>query len=548
MAYLEILKGPNLGHKIPLDGRARLLLGRHADCDLVINDPAVSREHALILGVQGKYYIEDLKSRNKTYVNNQPLAARRLLQEGDRFKICDFLALFHEGPEARLSDTEEEESSSTIEVALSQGTQQLFETQSANKLAFLLEITSKLAQIFQPDQLLPQVVESLFQWFKQADRGFIILRNEETGVLEVAVVKARPPHDGSNPRFSRGIVTQCLETGNALLSKDASIDPQFGPSESISSSRIRSVMCVPLMARDTNQAFGVIQLDTQDHPKRFTADDLKLLGAVASQAAVALENARLYRETRLREQTEHDMALARQVQLSILPEQLPVLAGYEFFAHYASALEVGGDYYDFIPLPDRRLAIIIGDVAGKGMPAALLMAKLASDARSCLLAEPDPAAAVARLNNLALRAAHVTTRFVTLVAAVLDPEAGTVTLVNAGHLTPLWCRPATQSLEEAMPRDLAGLPVGIQQDAKYPSSKVELRPGDSLLLFTDGVTEAEDRRNIQFKITRVHEALRGGLCKPQALGERLVTAVKQYSLGCQQRDDITVVCFGRSAP
>jgi serine phosphatase RsbU (regulator of sigma subunit)/pSer/pThr/pTyr-binding forkhead associated (FHA) protein len=546
MAYLEILKGPSPGQKIQLDGRARLLVGRHAECDVVVNDPAVSREHALVLGIQGKYYVEDLRSRNKTYVNNQPVTARRLLVNGDRLKICDFIAVFHEAVEPRLADSDEE-SSSTIELAISRGSQPMFETQSTSKLAFLLDITSKMAQNFQPDSLLPLVMDSLFEWFRQADRGFIILRDDDTGQLRVAMVKTRSPHPGSNPRYSRRIVNHCLETGDAVLSKDASVDPQFGPSESISSSRIRSVMCVPLIARDTNQAFGVIQLDTQDHPKRFTGEDLKLLGAVASQAAVAFDNARLHRETRLREQTEHDMAMARQVQLSILPEELPVVPGYEFFAHYASALEVGGDYYDFVPLLDGRLGIVIGDVAGKGMPAALLMAKLASDARTCLQAAPDLASAVGRLNNLAHRATHQTDRFVTLVAAILEPAPGALTLVNAGHLSPLICRSSTASLEEAMPSDQAGLPVGIQRDAAYCPCRVNLEPGDTLLLFTDGVTEAADKGNIPFRSARVHETLRGGACTPQTLGERLVAAVKQYSLGCPQQDDITVVCVGRKA-
>src|SRR5262249_48299542 len=160
-------------------------------------------------------------------------------------------------------------------------------------------------------------------------------------------------------------------------------------------------------------------------------------------------------------------------------------------------------------LPDRRLGVVIGDVAGKGMPAALLMAKIASDARSCLLSELHPERAVARLNNLAHRASHIHHRFVTLVAAVLEPDQGAVTLVNAGHLTPLVCRRASQDLEEAMPAEIAGLPVGVQKDSAYTSFRIQLQQGDSLLLFTDGVTEAEDKNNKQFRMDRVFETLRG---------------------------------------
>jgi serine phosphatase RsbU (regulator of sigma subunit) len=388
-------------------------------------------------------------------------------------------------------------------------------------------------------------VDSLFQLFRQADRGFIILRDEDTGQLVPRAVKTRRDRDDTTPRFSRRIIEQCLDTGHALLSKDASIDPQFGSSESIAGCRIRSVMCVPLLARDTDRAFGVIQLDTQDRSKKFTPEDLRLLVAVASQAAIALENARLYQDMRQREQVERDMALARQVQLSILPEQVPQLAGYEFFAHYASALEVGGDYYDFIPLPDRRLAVLVGDVAGKGMPAALLMAKLTSDARYCLLADSDPAAALARLNNLLQPSAHQTDRFVTLVVAVLDLERQAVDLVRAGHLSPLLHRRAAGTWANAIPLELAGLPVGVEKGSAYAGHRVPLEPGDCLVFFTDGVIDAADKREVPFGMERVFPVLADGPAVPQALGERLVAAVKQYSLGCKQQDDITVVCFGR---
>jgi serine phosphatase RsbU (regulator of sigma subunit) len=261
--------------------------------------------------------------------------------------------------------------------------------------------------------------------------------------------------------------------------------------------------------------------------------------------AIAVENARLYQEKSLHDQKDREMALAREMQISILPERLPVMAGYEFFAHYASALEVGGDYYDFIPLPDGRLAVAIADVVGKGMSAALLMAKLSSDVRFCLLSEKDPAAALARLNQLLLPTCHHTDRFITLGAAVLDPATQTITLVNAGHVTPVAYRAATGALEQAHPREAAGLPVGIQAGATYPASQTVLGPGDGLILFTDGVVEARSKAGAQFRLEGLQAAMRDGPFSPQSMGERLVAAVKQHSHGCKQQDDITVVCFGR---
>src|SRR5262249_18377218 len=155
--------------------------------------------------------------------------------------------------------------------------------------------------------------------------------------------------------------------------------------QSIADCKIRSVMCVPLISRNTNKAFGVIQLDTLDRFKKFAEDDLKLLLAVAGQAAGPIDNANMHDTIVARAGLERDLKVARDVQKSFLPKVMPKYPGYEFFAHYESAQEVGGDYYDFIPLPNGRLGIMIGDVAGKGIPAALFMAKVSSDMRFCAL-------------------------------------------------------------------------------------------------------------------------------------------------------------------
>src|SRR5437660_9460876 len=179
-----------------------------------------------------------------------------------------------------------------------------------------------------------------------------------------------------------------------------------------------------------------------------------------------------------------DLEFAREVQRGFLPRRLPEVPGYEFFAHYESAFEIGGDYYDFIPLPRQRVAVLLGDVAGKGVAAALLMAKLSADARFCIVTEPDPAAAITKLNAL-MTQSGIADRFVTLVAAVLDPGSHTVTLVNAGHPSPLLYHRATRAVGAATSLDVAGLPLGVQGGFAYASCQVGLAPGDSILAFTD---------------------------------------------------------------
>jgi serine phosphatase RsbU (regulator of sigma subunit)/pSer/pThr/pTyr-binding forkhead associated (FHA) protein len=561
MASLHVLKGLNTeGQRIPLEGD-RLTMGRNPDCYVHIPITSVSREHAAIIREQGRFYIEDLQSRNGTFVNNQQINARTPLRHNDRIRICDFLATFQDASStlplpASLRDDEEElddepETSSTVEATLSHSSQ-LLQAQPAEKLQALLDISSNLSKTLELDPLLPKIVENLFQLFRQADRCFIILVEEGTGKLIPKVIKTRRPHDEANARFSRSIVRKCIETSQAFLSDDASADKRIPLSQSVVDFRIRSVMCAPLAGAQVEgapgKAFGVIQLDTQDRSKKFTQEDLTLLLGVCNVASMSLENARMHESALAQERVKRDLELAHQVQLGFLPQKLPEVPGYEFFAHYESALEVGGDYYDFVPLGGKRLAITLGDVAGKGVTAALLMAKLSSDARFCLLTEPDLPTAVQRLNDLLLQHAGKLDRFVTLGAIVLDPQAHSATLVSAGHMAPLLYRQANGSVEDAMPKDVAGMPLGIMEAPPIEAYSVSLQPGDCLLLYTDGVTDAVNLSNAQFGRKGMELAFKGAdALAPRSLCERLMKAVKQHSAGRAQHDDITLVALGRTA-
>jgi phosphoserine phosphatase RsbU/P len=242
-----------------------------------------------------------------------------------------------------------------------------------------------------------------------------------------------------------------------------------------------------------------------------------------------------------------DLELSREVQRGFLPRELPEVAGYEFFAHYESAYEVGGDYYDFILLPKQRVAMMLGDVAGKGVAAALLMAKLSADARSCMLTERDPAAAFNKLNSLMNQSGVAGGRFVTLVAAILDPLSHTVTVVNAGHPAPLVYDRVNRTVKEATGEtDSTGVPLGVLDKFEYSSRQLALEPGDSILAFTDGVIEAMNVDDVQLEKKGVYAAVEGGDYSPRALGEQVVNVVSQFTAGRSQHDDIAMVGFGRS--
>jgi serine phosphatase RsbU (regulator of sigma subunit) len=188
---------------------------------------------------------------------------------------------------------------------------------------------------------------------------------------------------------------------------------------------------------------------------------------------------------------------------------------------------------------------MLGDVSGKGVPAALLMAKVSSDARFCMLTESDPAQAIYKLNEQ-MQEAGLLDRFVTLAAGLLDPYAHRVTLVNAGHLPPLVYRQATGQVEEATLRDLAGFPLGVADGIPYEAATVALNPGDVLALFTDGVTEAKNKEDEELGLEAVPPVMLTASPTARGIGDRIVAAVRQHAAGCKQADDITIVCFGRT--
>jgi phosphoserine phosphatase RsbU/P len=228
---------------------------------------------------------------------------------------------------------------------------------------------------------------------------------------------------------------------------------------------------------------------------------------------------------------------------------MPQPTGYEYFAFYSAALTVGGDYYDFINLPDGRVAAVCGDVAGKGVPASLLMAKLSAEAKFCLLTQPDPAAAINLLNETLIRGG-IGDRFVTLALALLDPKTNELTVVNAGHINPILYRAKDDYFEDIITNRDSGIPLGIMSGFEYTAMTHTLTPGDTLIVCTDGVTDAMSPAGDMFGLEGVKGALIGDSVvdspsRPKAVGERLVQCVRKHAAGKPQNDDIAMVVFGR---
>jgi len=276
--------------------------------------------------------------------------------------------------------------------------------------------------------------------------------------------------------------------------------------------------------------------------KRFTDDDLQLLLAVASQAATAYENARLLVTFLDKQKQDKEMMIAANVQRALLPDKLPEVDGYQFYASYDAAQAVGGDYFDCFMIGSDKVCVSFGDVAGKGVPGALIMSRMASVVQATMSFTDDVEIAIQRIND---HMCHnmVEGRFVTYILGVIDLNENTITLTNAGHMSPV-IRKADGSLEE-ISDEIIGIPIGIMEGFEYPVIKRSIEPGDIFTLITDGVDEAMDPDSNLYGKDRVLEFIRNGSTDPEQLGKDLLTDVRTHANGRPQNDDITIMVFGR---
>jgi sigma-B regulation protein RsbU (phosphoserine phosphatase) len=330
-----------------------------------------------------------------------------------------------------------------------------------------------------------------------------------------------------------------MESKEAILSADAANDKAFELSQSIADFRIRSMMCAPLLDAD-GKAMGVLQIDTLDQRHRFTESDLELLVSAAGQAAVVIDNAQLHEQALQQKELQRDLELANDMQKSFLPSSRPAPENFFFFDFYRAANQVGGDYYDYIHLPDGRCAVIVADVVGHGITAAVLMARFSGEARFALGAESVPAKAVTRLNERLV--SMNLGRFITMVLTVLDFNTGTITVVNAGHMAPM-VRRANGTIEEPSD-DIAGVPLGIMDGVDYQQCSTELAPGDYLVQYTDGINESMNNAGELYTIERIKELVSVELT-PQSLGDRLLKSLEKFVGTAPQSDDMCMVIYGR---
>ena len=546
MATLEIDSGEGPAKRIEID-RREVVVGRHPQCDVVLSDTTVSRRHARIICEKDGYYVEDLASQHGTFLNNNELTGRQQLVDLDRITIRDTTITFLQSATATPTSLDNLEKlnqrPSTVLATLSASSvlQQTRADSPNEKLRALLEITSILGTSLDKKQIFPQILDGVFRIFPQATRGYVLLAESLQSKFAPQAVKQIGDDRTPTPPISRTIAERVITHGEAILSTDAGEDSRFNMSDSISLLNIRSVMCAPMLGSGV-KPHGMIQIETNDTGRQFSDEDLGVLVNVANLAGQFVDHAHLH-ETQLQyDRRQRDLQVAQQVQLHFLPDKPPKIPSYHVSHYYKAADGVGGDYYGYIPLPDERLAIAVGDVAGKGVPAALLMARLCSDIRYCLATQPSPADAMQELDRL-MTSAVVSGGFITFVICVLNPETHEVVIVNAGHMPPLW-RHAAEGSVESVGLEVAHPPLGVGAARPYIATTIQLAPNDAILLYTDGVSEATNEKQQLYGNERLQSVFTQSHASEKTI-QLIYDDVNTFIQGSKQTDDICMLCFSR---
>jgi sigma-B regulation protein RsbU (phosphoserine phosphatase) len=388
------------------------------------------------------------------------------------------------------------------------------------------------------DEVLDLVIDNLIE-VTGAERGAILLLDPESADLRV---RAARNLGGLSPEAqlfetSRNIVREVAESGVPRSIKDAGSDTTYGAMESVRLHNLRSILCAPLKVRDLIR--GVLYVDNRLVAGAFANEDLALLTAFADQAAVAIENAHLYEELAQRERMRQELEIARSIQASLMPRQLPVHPGYDLAATCVPALAVGGDFYDAIVTSDGQIVLVLGDVSGKGVPAALLMGMVRTLLRAEVQRGSSLPEAVRHCNHVLYSDFTNTSMFATLLLGRLDPTAGTFTYVNCGHCEPILWREHADRLEY-----LAGdaLPLGILDEFETAERTVRLDGGDILVSYSDGFSEALGPTGERFGVPRIVAALRASAHRSaQDILDDLGAAVDRFVEPEPQSDDETMI-------
>ncbi|HEX3113232.1 MAG TPA: SpoIIE family protein phosphatase [Candidatus Eisenbacteria bacterium] len=420
-----------------------------------------------------------------------------------------------------------------VQLSIALGNARLYAEAMREKVQnqLLLELSTQISSSLEMNRLLEQILDLVFQVVRYDAAGIYLVDKRTQWILRQTLRGYDPERDEAvRLKVGKGLIGWCVKTGQGVIVSDVTTDPRYMNARD----QTRSEMVAPI--RIGSEVIGAFNLES-DEQDAYEAEDMELLTAFASQAAVAIERTRLHEEVLEKRRLEEEVTIGQRIQRTFLPERNPELPNFDIAgANYSSEL-VGGDYYDFIRIADQQMGIVVGDVSGKGIAAALIMASF----RASLIAEIRNNYAIrtimTKVNRLLWESVEAD-RFVTALYGVLDITARRFTYVNAGHNPGFLYRAAADRFDSL---DATGPLLGTLQTVSFKERTVEIAPGDVLVLYTDGVTEAMNGSQEFFGEERLQEVVRRRKAEPAALVVRGIwDAVREFRQG-DQDDDLTIV-------
>ncbi|MDQ6801746.1 MAG: SpoIIE family protein phosphatase [Acidobacteriota bacterium] len=511
-----------------------ITLGRASDCTIPIKDRFLSRKHAEIVYERGAWYVRDCGSVNGTLVNGVKIVDPVPLRAGDRIALGDSEVVFHsDEATSQLIPVDSDSHATNLAIKVDEEERGTERTRILNSLAIEFLADRPMSDLF--EFILDRVVGLL-----HPSRAAIALFGPDRTDFENVKLRRQDPTQSTDLLISRTLLREVVDGRQVVSYFDTSQDEKLARAQSIIAQNIRSAVCAPLLVGDA--VLGVLYIDYTSQRGAVTENDVRLVAQIARFAAVTLERTRLREEALAKTKIDEELRTAYAIQKRLLPASLPVLDGYTFAASNRPAKSVSGDYYDVVVRPDGRIYFVIADVSGKGITAALVMSSVATAFNIFTRTDPTPADLMRELNaTLAPKTAP--TKFVTMVLGVLDPTNGRVEFTNAGHVPPLVVSSA--GVEALRSTDLV---VGLFPNAQYRNQTIELKTGDSLVLFTDGVTEAENSLEEQLGLEVVAETLKSLHCENAA---RMLLAIEEHvnrHIGdAPAGDDVTMLALTRCA-
>jgi phosphoserine phosphatase RsbU/P len=500
-----------------------VVVGRAVTAGIVIPDGSVSRQHARIVMRDGAWWIEALSSTNPTVVNDQPIEESRRLSAGDVVGLGQTSVRIL-GEAASAPTPPPEGAGQTPEDA-----------RQAARLRTLNDIHRALATPISLTELLDLILERCFEVLRP-EEGVILLRQADGELTPVASRRAKP--GGGKVVVSRRIVDEVAGKGKSALVLDAAMDERFSGSESIIVSGVRSVLAAPLT--DAEGTIGMVALSSSVAVRQFSQEDLDMLESLASAAALRVRNVALAEEAAARKVLERELALAHDMQMSMLPRHMPDRPEIDLAASLTPARSVGGDLYDFVLVGDR-LWFIVADVSGKGVAASLYMAVAKTLFRATVQIDGiDLAGALARMNRELCRD-NDQMIFITALAGHLTLPTGEVALGDAGHNPAVVIARDGSLGQPSIPKAIA---LGVLEEAAFAEGRFVLAPGVTLLLYTDGATDARNPAGEIFGETALARAVAasGGQTSID-LVSGIVRAVDEFSAGAPPEDDLTLLAI-----